>query len=40
MEPWQRKLLYTEIRTRLARRADRKLRRYWGAVLHIARRRD
>jgi hypothetical protein len=36
MEPWQRDRLYGEIRRRLERRADGKLRRHWGAVLHIA----
>jgi SAM-dependent methyltransferase len=40
MEPWQRERLYSEIRSRLARRPDGQLRRHWGAVLHIARRRD
>jgi SAM-dependent methyltransferase len=40
MEPWQRECLYIEIRRRLDLRSDRKLRRHWGAVLHVARRRD
>lgn len=40
MEPWQRDRLYTEIRQRLARRLDGRLRRHSAAVLHVARRRD
>jgi SAM-dependent methyltransferase len=40
MEPWQRRRLYSEIRRRLDERADGPLRRGWGAVLHVARRRD
>ncbi len=40
MAPWQRDRLYGEIRRRLARRPDGSLRRGWGAVLHVARRRD
>jgi SAM-dependent methyltransferase len=40
MDDWQRNRLYGEIRQRLARRPDRTLRRHWGAVLRIARRRD
>jgi SAM-dependent methyltransferase len=40
MEPWQRERLYGEIRRRLAERPDGLLRRHWGAVLHVARRRD
>ena len=40
MEPGQRDRLYTEIRRRLGERPDGRLRRHWGAVLHIARRRD
>ncbi len=38
MEEWQRDRLYGEIRRRLAQRPDRRLRRQWGGVLHIARR--
>jgi len=38
MHPWQRDRLYSEIRRRLARRPDGRLRRGWGAVLHVARR--
>jgi SAM-dependent methyltransferase len=40
MQDWQRDRLYGEIRRRLARRPDGRLRRHWGAVLHIARRRE
>jgi SAM-dependent methyltransferase len=40
MAGWQRERLYGEIRRRLAMRPDGLLRRHWGAVLHIARRRD
>ena len=40
MAPWQRERLYGEIRRRLAARPDGVLRRHWGAVLHIARRRS
>jgi SAM-dependent methyltransferase len=40
MRPWQRERLYDEIRRHLALRPDGKLRRHWGAVLHIARRRE
>jgi SAM-dependent methyltransferase len=40
MEPWQRHRLYSEIRRRLDQRPDGLLRRGWGAVLHVARRRD
>ncbi|MGI8794764.1 MAG: class I SAM-dependent methyltransferase, partial [Acidimicrobiales bacterium] len=39
MEGWQRDRLYGEIRRRLAERPDGRLRRHWGAVLHVARRR-
>ena len=39
MESWQRERLFGEIRRRLAARADGRVRRHWGAVLHIARRR-
>ena len=38
MRPAQRQYLYVEIRRRLARRLDGRLRRHWGAVLHVARR--
>jgi SAM-dependent methyltransferase len=40
MEAWQRDRLYGEIRRRLGQRPDRRLRRHWGAVLHVARRVD
>jgi SAM-dependent methyltransferase len=39
MEPWKRGRLYSEIRQRLALRSDGRLRRHWGAVLHVAGRR-
>ncbi|MBO0816821.1 MAG: class I SAM-dependent methyltransferase [Actinobacteria bacterium] len=39
MADWQRERLYTAIRRRLSRRPDQAVRRHWGAVLHIARRR-
>ena len=38
MQPWQRERLYAEIRRRLAQRSNGRLRRHWGAVLHVARR--
>jgi SAM-dependent methyltransferase len=40
MAGWQRDRLYGEIRRRLALRPDGRLRRHWGVVLDIARRRD
>lgn len=40
MDASKRQRLYNEIRRRLAARGDGRLRRHWGAVLHIARRRD
>ena len=40
LEAWQRDRLYGEIRRRLSRRSDGRLRRHWGAVLHVARRAD
>jgi len=40
MEQWKRDRLYGEIRRRLARRPRGRLRRHWGAVLHVARRRN
>jgi SAM-dependent methyltransferase len=40
MQEWQRGRLFSEIRRRLARRPDRSVRRHWGAVLHVARRRE
>ncbi len=38
MERWKRDRLYHEISVRLGRRSDPRLRRHWGAALHIARR--
>ena len=40
MAQWQRDRLYGEIRRRLAERPGGRLSRGWGAVLHVARRRD
>jgi hypothetical protein len=40
MESWQRERLYGEIRRRPARRPDGSVRRGWGTVLHVARRRE
>jgi hypothetical protein len=39
MQQWQQDRLYGEIRRRLARRPGQVVRRHWGAVLHVARRR-
>jgi SAM-dependent methyltransferase len=39
MQPWQRERLHAEIRRRLALRPNGRVRRGWGAVLHLARRR-
>ena len=39
MDAWKRDRLYSEIRRRLAQRPDGRLRRHWGAILHVARRR-
>jgi hypothetical protein len=39
MHDWQRDGLYGEIRRRLAQRPDGRLRRHWGGVLQVARRR-
>jgi SAM-dependent methyltransferase len=39
MEAWKRDRLYSEIRRRLTERPDGRLRRHWGAVLQVARRR-
>ncbi len=39
MARWQRDRLYGEIRRRLAARPDGLLRRHWGGVLHVARRK-
>jgi len=40
MEDWQRRRLHWEITRRLEQRPDGRLRRHWGAALHVARRRD
>ena len=40
MEAQKRDILYREIRARLNQRSDQSVRRHWGAVLHVARRRD
>ena len=40
MASWQRDRLYGEIRRRLAERPHRSVRRGWGTVLHVARRRE
>ncbi|MGH3444465.1 MAG: methyltransferase domain-containing protein [Nocardioidaceae bacterium] len=40
MEPWKRDRLYGEFSRRLAQRPDHRLRRHWGAVLHVTRRID
>jgi SAM-dependent methyltransferase len=40
MAEWQRDRLFGEIRRRLAERPDGRLRRGWGAVLHVAQRVD
>ena len=40
MERWKQDRLYGEIRLRLGRRPGHSVRRHWGAVLHVARRRD
>ena len=40
MQPWQRDRLYSEIRCRLERRVNGLVHRGWGAVLHVAQRRD
>jgi len=40
MAEWKRRRLYGEVRRRLALRPGHSVRRHWGAVLHVARRRD
>ena len=40
MAGWQRERLFGEIRRRLAERPDGSVRRGWGAVLHVARKRE
>jgi hypothetical protein len=39
MDAWKRDRLDSEIRRLLGARRDGRLRRHWGAVLHVARRR-
>jgi SAM-dependent methyltransferase len=39
MDRWKRDRLFGEIRRRLAERPDGRLRRHWGTVLQVARRR-
>lgn len=38
MDEWKRDRLYRQIRHRLAGRPSGRVRREWGAVLHVARR--
>ncbi len=40
MADWKRERLYGEIRRRLALRRDHSVRRHWGAVLQVARRKE
>jgi SAM-dependent methyltransferase len=40
MADWQRDRLFGEVRRRLAQRRDQSVRRGWGAVLQVARRRE
>ena len=40
MAGWQRNRLFSVIRDRLGERPDGRLRRHWGAVLQVARRRE
>ena len=40
MPEWKRQRLFGEVRRRLALRRDHSLRRGWGTVLHVARRKD
>jgi SAM-dependent methyltransferase len=40
MADWQRERLFSFIRERVGERANGTLRRHWGAVLQVARRRD
>lgn len=39
MKPEKRDFLYAEIRRRISRRLDRRVRRHWLAILHVAHRR-
>jgi hypothetical protein len=38
MEPAERDHLYSEIRARIGSRLEARVRRHWGAILHVARR--
>ncbi|WP_309119339.1 class I SAM-dependent methyltransferase [Paenibacillus sp.] len=40
MEEWKRHKLFNEIKVRLESRPEKSVRRHWGAVLHVARRKD
>jgi SAM-dependent methyltransferase len=40
MAEWKRQRLYGEIRRRLSLRREHSVRRHWGAVLHVAQRKD
>jgi hypothetical protein len=40
MAGWQRQRLYGAIREMVKQRPGGTLRRHWGAVLHVAKRRD
>ena len=40
MTDWQRDRLFSGVRRILGRREDRSVRRHWGTVLHVARRRE
>jgi len=40
MAEWKRQRLFGEVRRRLALRREHTVRRGWGAVLHVARRKD
>ncbi|MZQ86441.1 methyltransferase domain-containing protein [Paenibacillus sp. 5J-6] len=40
MEERKRDKLFNEIRVRLQKRSDQSVRRHWGAVLHVARRKQ
>jgi hypothetical protein len=39
MAPPKRQRLYREVRARIGARPDRRVRRHWHAILHVARRR-
>ncbi|MDF2652032.1 MAG: class SAM-dependent methyltransferase [Paenibacillus sp.] len=40
MKEWKREKLFNEIRVRLNSRQEKSVRRHWGAVLHVARRKN